>query len=114
MQVARKPLTFTAAHCRKRAFLLKKATPAERRLCSYLAGLGVAFRQQQGFYTPLYRIADFSLPEQHLIIEVDGAYHERVREQDRIKDERFLRERGIRTLRLTNEQVLSGRIPPLV
>jgi len=26
--------------------LLKKATPAEQQFCSYLAGRGVAFRQQ--------------------------------------------------------------------
>src|SRR4051812_25285256 len=33
-----------------------------------------------------------------LIVEIDGAYHQTVTEQDRIKDEQFLRERGIRTL----------------
>jgi very-short-patch-repair endonuclease len=63
------------------------------------------------FYTPLFRIADFYLPEMNLIIEIDGSYHDP--EKGRIKDERFLRDRGIRTLRLTNDQVLSGRIPRL-
>ena len=33
---------------------------------------------------------------------------------DRKKDERFLKERWIRTLRLSNEQVLAGRIPRLI
>ena len=33
-----------SAHCRKRAVLLRRATPADR-FARYLAGLGVAFRQ---------------------------------------------------------------------
>ena len=52
----------------------------------------------------MYRIADFYLPAQHLIVEIDGPYHERLAAQDRLKDELFLRERGIRMLRLTNER----------
>src|SRR6476620_4781556 len=76
---------------------------------TYLAALRLPFRHQQGFYTPLYRIADFYLPEQQLIIEIDGPCHDPAK--DRRKDERFLKELGIRTLRLTNEQVLAGRIP---
>jgi very-short-patch-repair endonuclease len=111
MIVARKRTTFASWHRQNRRRLLKAATPAERAFTSYLASRGFAFRQQQGFYTPMYRIADFYLPTLNLIVEIDGAYHDT--EKDRIKDERFLRERGIRTLRLTNERVLSGRIPPL-
>jgi very-short-patch-repair endonuclease len=103
--------TFAARHCKNRAVLLQKATPAERAFCCYLAARGFAFRQQQGFYTPFYRIADFYLPDRNLIIEIDGSYHDHAK--DRMKDERFLAARGIRTLRLTNEQVLSGRIPPI-
>lgn len=106
------PVTFATRHCKNRAVLLKKATLAERAFCCYLAARGFAFRQQQGFYTPMYRIADFYLPEHYLIIEIDGSYHDPAK--DRIKDERFLQARGIRTVRLTNEQVLSGRIPPLL
>ena len=109
MVVASKKTTFATRHCKNRATLLKKATPAERAFCCYLASLGCAYRQQQGFYTPFYRIADFYLPDQNLIIEIDGSYHDA--EADRIKDARFLEARGIRTLRLTNEQVLSGQIP---
>jgi very-short-patch-repair endonuclease len=82
--------------------------PAEHGFARSSPVLGVAFRQQQGFYTPVYRIADFYLPYKNLIIEIDGTNHERLTEQDRMKDELFLRERGIRTLRVTNEQVLSG------
>lgn len=111
MQTARQRLGFAGWHVKNRATLLKKATPAERAFCCYLATLGFAYRQQQGFYTPFYRIADFYLPDQNLIIEIDGSYHNA--EADKVKDERFLAARGIRTLRLTNEQVLTGRIPPI-
>ena len=72
----------------------------------------LAYRQQQGFYKALYRTARFYLPEHNLIIEIDGDYHDPVKDRD--KDRRFLEERGIRTLRLTNAQVLSRNIPPLL
>jgi len=40
----------------------RKRTRSEQAFCCYLDKLGVAYRQQQGFYTPMYRIADFYLP----------------------------------------------------
>jgi very-short-patch-repair endonuclease len=103
---------FVRQHCKNRAVLLKTATRAEHAFCYYLVRKGFRFRQQQGFYQPFYRIADFYLPDHNLIIELDGGYHDPVK--DKAKDQAFLTERGIRTLRLTNEQVLSGRIPSLV
>lgn len=110
--LASKKTSFATRHCTYRATLLKKATPAERAFCCYLTELGFAFRQQQGFYTPLYRIADFYLPHHNVIIEIDGSYHDAAK--DRAVDQRFLRERGIRTIRITNEQVLSGHLPESV
>jgi very-short-patch-repair endonuclease len=98
--------TFATRHCKNRATLLKKATPAERVFCCYLASLGFAYRQQQGFYSPYYRIVDFYLPDHNLAIEIDGAYHDP--ERDLRRDEWFTRVRGIPILRLTNDQVLSG------
>ena len=83
----------------------QRATPAENLFCSYLASLGLSYRFQQGFYTPYYRIADFYLPDLNLIIEIDGPCHDT--EKDRQQDARFEHARGIRTLRLTNDQVLS-------
>lgn len=109
MQVARQRTTFASWHRQNRARLLKRTKPAEEVFSKYLAGLGLAYRQQQGFYTPVYRIADFYLPALNLIIEIDGGYHDPIK--DREKDDRFLTVRGIRTLRLTNEAVLAGRIP---
>ncbi len=106
----RQRYSFASWHRQNRARLLKRSTLAERVFGRYLASLGLAFRQQQGFYTPCYRIADFYLPDHRLIIEIDGPYHDA--ERDKIKDERFLQARGIRTIRLTNDDVLSGCIPP--
>jgi very-short-patch-repair endonuclease len=54
---------------------------------------------------------DFYLPEQNLAIEIDGPYHDA--EKDRIADEVFAQDSGVRVLRLTNEQVLFGNIPAL-
>ena len=84
----------------------QRATPAENLFCSYLASLGLPYRFQQGFYTPYYRIADFYVSSLNIIIEIDGPCHDP--ERDQCRDTCFEHVRGIRTLRLTNEQVLSG------
>ena len=83
----------------------QRATPAENLFCSYLASLGLSYRFQQGFYTPCYRIADFYLPSLNIIIEIDGPCHDP--EKDKCRDALFEQARGIKTLRLTNEQVLN-------
>ncbi len=112
MQPSRRQ-SFVARHCERRRTLLKQATRAEHAFCYYLASKGIRFTQQQGFYQPVYRIADFYLPDHNLIVEIDGGYHTTPQQKaaDQKTDNLFLKERGIRTLRLTNEQVLSGRIP---
>ena len=48
----------------------------------------------------------FLFPAQNLVIEIDRPCHDS--EKDFRRDEWFARERGIRILRFTNEQVLSG------
>jgi very-short-patch-repair endonuclease len=92
------------------AQLRKQATPAENLFRDHLASLGLPYRFQHGIFKPHYRIVDFYLPEQNLIVEIDGPYHDR--EKDRKRDEELQRG-GIRILRLTNEQVISGEIPDL-
>ena len=94
------------------ARLRKAATPAELRLKDFLASLGAPYRFQQGFYQPYYRIVDFYLPTLNLIIEIDGPCHDR--QKDHRRDEWFQRIRGIRILRLSNEQVLSGSCEPIL
>jgi very-short-patch-repair endonuclease len=84
----------------------QRATTAERVFSSYLASLGLSYRFQRGFYTPHYRIADFYVPSLNIIIEIDGPCHDPAKDQRR--DTLFEQVRGIRTLRLTNEQVFRG------
>jgi very-short-patch-repair endonuclease len=93
----------------------QRATPAENLFCSYLASLGLSYRFQQGFYVPFYRIADFYLPAFNAIIEIDGPGHDQVKDEHR--DRCFEKARGIRTVRLTNEQVCRrefGKIDELI
>src|SRR5688572_17232826 len=89
-----------------KATLRKKATAAEKVFENYLATLGLSYQFQQGFYTPYHRIVDFYLPDHNLIIEIDGPCHDP--ERDRRRDTWFQNVRGIRILRLTNEEVMSG------
>jgi very-short-patch-repair endonuclease len=90
----------------------RRATPAENLFCSYLAKQGLSYRFQQGFYAPYYRIADFYLPALNLVIEIDGQSHTDP-DRDRRMDEWFERVRGIRILRLTNDQVYRGDFGPV-
>lgn len=50
-------------------------------------------------------ILDFYCPAKRLCIEVDGPIHERKREHDAERDA-FLAAAGIRTLRITNREVM--------
>jgi very-short-patch-repair endonuclease len=52
-------------------------------------------------------IADFYSPKAKLVIEVDGGSHDLRSEEDQLRDDHFLA-LGIRTLRCSNEQVLSS------
>ena len=99
-------MTRAKRHAISVARLKRHATEAERRFCCVLAMRGIAYRFQQGFYHPYYRIVDFFVPSLNLAIEIDGPCHDP--EMDRIKDEQFTRTRGIEVLRFTNEEILSG------
>lgn len=81
-------------------------TDAEAYLWKNLKGraLGVQFRRQ---CVILDYIADFYCPEHHLVVEVDGKYHE-TPEQKAWDEERTreLGQQGYNILRFTNEQVL--------
>src|SRR5579872_1871476 len=58
------------------AQLRKQATPAENLFRAHLAALGLPYRFQHGIFKPQYRIVDFYLPEQNLVVEIDGGYHD--------------------------------------
>ena len=52
-----------------------------------------------------FYIADFYCREAKLVIEVDGGYHQTIKEEDKNRDE-VLTTLGLTTLRFTNEEVL--------
>lgn len=92
---------------RRAAEMRKSPTPSEARLWGRLSGRqvgGVKFRQQavlSGY------IADFYAYSHKLAIEVDGGYHRRdeQRDYDARRDEALKNERGVRVLRITNEEL---------
>ncbi len=81
----------------------REMTTAEAILWTRLqrSGMGVNFRRQQiidGF------IADFYCHSAALVVEVDGATHEPDYDKER---DRIFAERGITTLRFTNQEVFT-------
>lgn len=82
----------------------KAPTPAEAALWEIVRGkrLGVRIHRQATMWG---YIADFWCVPWKLVIEVDGSVHEARRAEDATRD-RNLAARGIRTLRLTNDEVL--------
>ncbi|HEY77339.1 MAG TPA: endonuclease domain-containing protein [Thermoflexia bacterium] len=97
----------TSASIQQRARELRQEmTPAERVLWERLRNRrlgGLKFRRQH----PLGRfIVDFYCASHRLIIELDGPVHKAQRDYDAARAE-YLRERGYRILRFSNEQVLN-------
>ena len=91
---------FIELHARQ---MRSSLTPSEQKLWSAIRGcrLGVWFRRQ----VVLGRfVADFVAPAALLIVEVDGAHHERRRTADARRD-RKLRRMGYQMLRLDAELV---------
>lgn len=83
--------------------LKERATVAEQILYDELVRLGYKFKFQ---YPVGFAIPDFCFPEKHLIVEVDGGYHndplQRLSDQKRDLD---LTARGYRIIRFQNREV---------
>ena len=62
---------------------------------------GFKFRRQ---FSIDHFIVDFVCLEQHLVVELDGGYHDMTIEKD-IQRDKFLAERGFRVVRISNEEV---------
>lgn len=79
----------------------------EKKFCSYLLSIGVDFIHQAPFILSgkIY-FADFYIPEHHLIVEIDGDYHNGISqsEYDRFWDASFNGHK-IKVLRLPNGAV---------
>ena len=105
---ARQPLFNAKKQKLKRQTLRNNATPAEKKLWSYLRNsqlLNHKFRRQQGIGP---YIVDFYCPDAKLVIELDGDIHftDEAREYDRQRDI-YLRMYGIETVRFRNIEIFS-------
>jgi very-short-patch-repair endonuclease len=88
----------------------REMTPAEKHLWAAIRydqcdGLRFLRQRPMGAY-----VLDFYCAEKKLAVEVDGSIHldPEVAENDRIRQEALESERGVRFLRLTNDEVLES------
>lgn len=92
--------------------LQDKHTKAEGAVFGALHGLKIGFIFQAPFiFDDKIYFADFYLQEKNLIIEVDGAYHEKQEQManDRKRDNDF-KKHGIKTLRIQNDVALDQKL----
>lgn len=82
--------------------LRSSATPMEKRLWKHMKGqrLGWKFRRQ---HVLLPYIVDFYCPARRLVVELDGAGHNR--EYDKRRDRYLASEHRVRVLRFSNREV---------
>ena len=87
------------------------ATYAERLLKTFLTGK-IDFEFQKIIYTDNkhFFIADFYISSKNLIIELDGEYHNDVKQQDKdIWRTKLLNSLGYRVIRFKNKQITESR-----
>jgi very-short-patch-repair endonuclease len=85
--------------------LRRKPTTAEAAMWKILRARrlgGIKFRRQSPM---LGYIADFYSSEARLVIEIDGGYHDSMKEQDAKRDA-VMRSYGLQVIRFRNEEVL--------
>ena len=108
-----KKLNTSPANQRLLAFrkhgLEKRATPAEKYICSLLDELGERYLFQKGFFTEnRFFIVDFYLPKRRkLCLEIDGPSHRHAFAYDEARDRFLTQSRGFRVLRITNEHAMA-------
>src|SRR5438445_2008251 len=91
----------------------KSPTPAEKTAWNLLRNrrcLGMKFRRQQvvrGF------VVDFYCASLDLVIEIDGAIHDRMEQRDKGRSE-LLEQFGVRILRISNEHVTALHLRELL
>lgn len=94
--------------------LRKYSTPAEKILWESLRNRGLKnkkfYRQYPLFFDfngkETFYIADFFCFEEKLVIEIDDGYHERQKEQDKLRTE-VINLLGIKVIRFTNDEILN-------
>ena len=87
------------------------ATYAERLLKTFLAGK-IDFEFQKIIYTDNKRhffIADFYIPSKNLIVELDGEYHDNIKQRDKdIWRTQILKSLGYEVIRFRNKQIIES------
>ena len=87
------------------------ATYAERLLKIFLTGK-IDFEFQKIIYTDNkhFFIADFYIPYKNLIIELDGEYHDNIKQQDKdIWRTKILNSLGYKVIRFKNKQITESK-----
>lgn len=88
------------------------ATYAERLLKTFLAGK-IDFEFQKIIYTDNKKhffIADFYIPSKNLIVELDGEYHDNIKQQDKdIWRTQILKSLGYEVIRFKNKQITESK-----
>ena len=87
------------------------ATYAERLLKTFLAEK-IDFEFQKIIYTDNkhFFIADFYIPSKNLIVELDGEYHDNIKQQDKdIWRTQILKSLGYEVIRFKNKQITESR-----
>lgn len=92
-----------------RALELKlNSTNSEKKFKIYLKLLGYNYTFQHPIYTKAsFFIADFFLPKERLVIEIDGGYHDELiqKKKDQNRDRILKEEHGFKTIRISNNDV---------
>ena len=89
--------------------LKKKITPAEKYFRGGMNKFKIDYQFQKGLIAgDQFMIADFYVPKLHMIVEIDGGYHETYKQQlrDDFKD-KYYNERHFNVLRIKNEEVFT-------
>lgn len=87
------------------------ATYAERLLKTFLTGK-IDFEFQKIIYTDNkhFFIADFYIPSKNLIIELDGEYHDDIKQQNKdIWRTQLLHSLGYKVIRFKNKQIIESK-----
>lgn len=93
------------AECQRQA-RLRNATRAELALAEMLDKNRILYEREKIFLNgDGYILVDFFFKEQKLAVEIDGSAHDGQKEYDAGRDAWLLRGYGVRTLRLTNEDI---------
>ena len=93
----------------KRRALRKNQTPAEAQLWKYLRRRKLQDRKFRRQHSIMYFIVDFYCPQEQLIIELDGEYHNDILQQAYDAKRTSLLERhGFTVIRFENKEVFKS------